>query len=108
MSWRHDWQRARAIAWKDLTTERRSKAGFNAVVALAVTILVMLGLALGPDAQALRDARQIVLDAAFRDCPKRFKGRRPQPHALPTGAWINPPPSEKSPPESTTTCPVNS
>jgi heme exporter protein B len=56
MSWRRDWRRARAIAWKDLTAERRSKAGFNAVVALAVTILVMFGFALGPDAQAIRDA----------------------------------------------------
>jgi heme exporter protein B len=52
----HDLRRARAIAWKDLTSERRSKAGFNSVVALAVTILVMFGFALGPDAQALRDA----------------------------------------------------
>ena len=56
MSVRRDWRRARAIAWKDLTSERRSKAGFNAVVALAVTILVMFGFALGPDAQAIRDA----------------------------------------------------
>lgn len=55
-SLRADWRRARAIAWKDLTTERRSKAGFNGVVALAVTILVMFGFALGPDAQAIRDA----------------------------------------------------
>lgn len=54
-SLRADWRRARAIAWKDLTTERRSKAGFNGVVALAVTILVMFGFALGPDAQAIRD-----------------------------------------------------
>jgi heme exporter protein B len=56
MSWRHEWRRARAIAWKDFTAERRSKAGFNSVVALAVTILVMFGFALGPDAQAIRDA----------------------------------------------------
>ena len=56
MSLRHDWRRARAIAWKDLTVERRSKAGFNSVVALAITILVMFGFALGPDAQAIRDA----------------------------------------------------
>lgn len=53
---RHEWRRARAIAWKDLTTERRSKAGFGGVVALAVTILVLFGFALGPDAQAVRDA----------------------------------------------------
>ena len=56
MTWRDEWRRARAIAWKDLTAERRSKAAFNSVVALAVTILVMFGFALGPDAQALRDA----------------------------------------------------
>jgi heme exporter protein B len=55
-SLRQDWRRARAVAWKDLTTERRSKAGFNAVVALAVTILVMFGFALGPDAEAVRNA----------------------------------------------------
>lgn len=53
---RHDWRRTRAIAWKDLTSERRSKAGFNSVVALGVTILVMFGFALGPDAQAIREA----------------------------------------------------
>jgi len=45
-------------------------------------------------AQALRDARQATLDAAFTDHPRRFKGRRPKPHELPTAAWINPPPSE--------------
>ncbi len=56
MTVRREWRRARAIAWKDLTAERRSKAGFNGVVTLAVTILVMFGFALGPDAQALRDA----------------------------------------------------
>lgn len=56
MSWRDEWRRARAIAWKDLTAERRSKAVFNSVIALAVTILVLFGFALGPDAQALRDA----------------------------------------------------
>jgi heme exporter protein B len=52
----HEWRRARAIAWKDLTSERRSKAGFSGVVALAVTILVLFGFALGPYAQAIRDA----------------------------------------------------
>jgi len=56
MSWRDEWRRARAIAWKDLTAERRSKAVFNSVLALAVTILVLFGFALGPDTQALRDA----------------------------------------------------
>lgn len=56
MAFNDDLRRIRAIVWKDLTTERRSKAGFNAVAALGVTILVLFGFALGPDAQALRDA----------------------------------------------------
>lgn len=56
MAWERDWRRVRAIAWKDLTTERRSKAGFNGVVALGVTILVLFGFALGPDTQAIREA----------------------------------------------------
>lgn len=46
----------RAIVWKDLTTERRSKAGFNAVAFLGVLILLLFGFALGPDAEALREA----------------------------------------------------
>lgn len=56
MAWSDDWRRVRAIARKDLTTELRAKAGFNGVVSLAITILVLLGLALGPDAAALRNA----------------------------------------------------
>ncbi len=51
-----DLRRVRAIIWKDLTTERRSKAGFNAVAFLGVLILLLFGFALGPDAEALRDA----------------------------------------------------
>ncbi|MGI9042846.1 MAG: heme exporter protein CcmB [Gemmatimonadaceae bacterium] len=56
MAARDDWRRVRAIARKDLTTELRAKAGFNGVVSLAVTILVLLGLSLGPDGEALRNA----------------------------------------------------
>jgi heme exporter protein B len=56
MAWREDFRRVRVIAWKDITTERRSKAGFNSVAALAVTILILFGFALGPEVQALRDA----------------------------------------------------
>ncbi len=56
MAWRDDWRRVRAIARKDVTTELRAKAGFNSVASLAVTILILLGLALGPDAEALRNA----------------------------------------------------
>jgi heme exporter protein B len=56
MAWRDDWRRVRAIARKDVTTELRAKAGFNSVASLGVTILILLGLALGPDAEALRNA----------------------------------------------------
>lgn len=56
MSWSSEWRRTRAIARKDLLAERRSKAGFNSVTALAVTMLVLFGFALGPDAQTIRDA----------------------------------------------------
>jgi heme exporter protein B len=56
MAWRDEWRRVRAIAKKDVTTELRAKAGFNSVASLGVTILVLLGLALGPDAEALRNA----------------------------------------------------
>ncbi len=56
MAWRDNWRRVRAIARKDVTTELRAKAGFNSVASLGVTILILLGLALGPDALALRNA----------------------------------------------------
>lgn len=56
MAWRDDWRRVRAIARKDLLAELRGKAGFNSVASLGVTILILLGLALGPDAAVLRHA----------------------------------------------------
>lgn len=56
MALRDDWRRVRAIARKDLLAELRGKAGFNSVVSLGVTILILLGLALGPDAAVLRHA----------------------------------------------------
>ena len=59
-------------------------------------------------AEALRDARQAALDAAFRASPRRFKGCRPQPPALPTATWINPPPSEMTTPQTPQSCTVNS
>ena len=48
--------RTLAVAWKDLTTERRSKAGFNGVVFMAAITLLMFGFALGPDPASLRAA----------------------------------------------------
>ena len=59
-------------------------------------------------AQQLRSVRQAALDDAFRAAPNRFKGRRPEPPALPTAAWINPPPPEIISPKSTQPCTVNS
>ena len=56
MPFRQDLGRVRAIIWKDLTTERRSKAGFNSVAFLGILILLLFGFALGPDAEALRSA----------------------------------------------------
>jgi heme exporter protein B len=58
---RRDLRRVWAVAWKDLTTEWRTKANFNAVVFLAVLILLLFGFALGPDAEALRAAAAGVL-----------------------------------------------
>lgn len=56
MTWRVELGRARAIAWKDLTSERRSKAGINSVTFLGVLVLLLFGFALGPDGAALRAA----------------------------------------------------
>ena len=56
MSLRADFGRARAVAWKDLRTERRSMANFSGVLFLALLMLLLFGFALGPDAQALKDA----------------------------------------------------
>jgi heme exporter protein B len=61
MSFATNLRRARAIAWKDLTSERRSKAGFNSVAFLGVLILLLFGFALGPDAERLRTAAAGVL-----------------------------------------------
>lgn len=56
MTWTSDLRRMRAIAWKDLTAERRSRAVLNAVTFLGVLILMLFGFALGPDGDALRNA----------------------------------------------------
>ncbi len=61
MSFNSEMTRIGAVAWKDLTTERRSKANFNAVVFLAALMLLMFGFALGPDTEALREAAAGIL-----------------------------------------------
>lgn len=45
-------------------------------------------------ADALRLARQVTLDDAFRAHPERFKNKNPCADALPTAVWINPPQHE--------------
>lgn len=49
-------RRVLAVAWKDATAERRTKANFNAVVFLAAAILLLFGFALGPEREALQRA----------------------------------------------------
>lgn len=61
MSFSTEMTRVGAVAWKDLTTERRSKANFNAVVFLAALMLLMFGFALGPDTASLRTAAAGIL-----------------------------------------------
>ena len=51
-------------------------------------------------AEQVRNLRQHTLDAAFAAHPERFVWKPPQPPALPTEVWINPPPkSESAPPD---------
>jgi putative transposase len=45
--------------------------------------------------EQVRAARQVVLDEAYAAHPERFVRKRPEPPALPTAVWINPP---KEPP----------
>lgn len=59
-------------------------------------------------AHAMRITRQATLDAAFHAHPKRFKSKSPQPPALPTAAWINPPQQESTTLNKPLPCTVNS
>jgi putative transposase len=59
-------------------------------------------------AEQLLGVRQAALDDAFRATPSCFKGRRPEPHALPTAVWINPPPRNTVSLKSSQPCAVNS
>jgi putative transposase len=45
------------------------------------------------EALAVRENRQLVLDAAYRDHPERFVRRPPKPPQLPQEVWINKPPN---------------
>ncbi len=56
MTGRDEWRRVWAIVRKDLTTERRSKAGLNAVAFMGILVLLLFGFTLGPDTEALRHA----------------------------------------------------
>ena len=47
-------------------------------------------------AEHVRDLRQQTLDAAYTMHPQRFVRKPPQPPALPTAVWINPPPKPES------------
>ena len=47
-------------------------------------------------AEQVRDLRQRTLDVAYAAHPERFVRKPPQPPALPTEVWINPPPKAES------------
>lgn len=49
-------------------------------------------------AEQVRNLRQHTLDTAFAAHPERFVRKPPQPPALPTEVWINPPPKSESDP----------
>ena len=59
-------------------------------------------------AQAMREVRQATLNAAFNATPNRFKGIRPCLRPMPTAAWINPPPEQRTSTETAKPCTVNS
>jgi heme exporter protein B len=61
VSWQHEFGRARAVAWKDLTAERRVLANFVSLSVLAVVILMLFGFAFGPETEAVRTAAAAVL-----------------------------------------------
>ena len=47
-------------------------------------------------AEHVRHLRQQTLDVAYTTHPERFVRKPPQPPALPTAVWINPPPKSES------------
>ena len=56
-----DVQRALALVKKDLLTERRSKAAFNAMAFFAALVLFIFSFALGPDSPGMTGAGQTLL-----------------------------------------------
>ena len=96
----------RVITWQmeqEMAAQKSHKDGHGQEDAYMTPHNVHYGHAL-----ALRSACQATLETAFLAHPKRFKGRQPQPPALPTAAWINPPPKEISIPQNPQPCTVNS
>jgi len=59
-------------------------------------------------AGTMQATRQSALDDAFLKNPNRFKGKNPRPIALPRAVWINPPADEKSAPQQSMNCSLNS
>jgi heme exporter protein B len=58
---REDWRRVWAVVWKDLLTERRAKAAFNAMAFFAALVVFVFSFALGPDAPAPAAGGQTLL-----------------------------------------------
>jgi putative transposase len=59
-------------------------------------------------AEALQAQRAHTLQLAYAAQPLRFKGRSPQPPALPTAAWINPPKKDTATTAILSHCSLNS
>ena len=59
-------------------------------------------------ASSMLATRQSALDDAFLKNPNRFKGKNPRLVALPRAVRINPPPDEKSVPQQSMDCSLNS
>jgi heme exporter protein B len=59
---RREWQRVWAVAWKDLLTERRAKAAFNATAFFAALMLLIFSFALGPDSPGFETGERSLLE----------------------------------------------
>ena len=65
MTWRDELRRIRAVAWKDLLVERRSKETLNALIFFALLLLFVFQFALGPDRERLAGVLPGVLWLGF-------------------------------------------
>lgn len=80
-----------ARAWARRFFQWYNKEHYHTALALMPPSVVHYG-----QAEALRDARQQVLVAAYQSHPERFVGGRPRVAGPPSAVWINEPTSERA------------